>query len=226
MAQANYQHFYLKIIFSLTWILISLSIFGQPKKYNDGPYIDIAGDSIKIKWVDKGLPRDTSVHKINAFPFKVDNLPEVDLTSLDIIDDETWEYDNINKFIVISDLHGQFDTAMSLLKVHKIIDSVGNWIFKDHHLVVAGDHFSRGDKVMEILWFLFKLEKQALAAGGKVHIMLGNHDWMTLNNDLRYLNVKYVYTSGVLQTPYHNFFTSKSVLGMLVKKKECDHNYQ
>lgn len=210
----------LRLVVFLLFTSSATNLFSQPKKnYNDGPYIDIAGDFINIKWVEKGLPRDTTVHKINAFQFKVENLPEVDLTSLDIIDDDMWEYDNINKFIVISDLHGQFDTAMSLLKVHKIVDSVGNWIFEDHHLIVAGDHFSRGDKVMEILWFLFKLEKQALAAGGKVHVMLGNHDWMTLNNDLRYLNVKYVHTSGVFQTPYHKFFTGKSVLGCWLRKK-------
>ena len=210
-----------KSIFLVSVILFSnLCLMAQAKKnYNDGPYIEIAGDSIKIKWIEMGQPRDTFVFKSNAGKFKIVNLPEIDLTKLDIMEDDEWEYDNIEKFIVISDLHGQFDTMLSLLKVHHVIDSVGNWNFGNHHLVVAGDHFSRGDKVMEILWFLFQLEKQAAVAGGKVHVMLGNHELMTLNNDLRYLNVKYSYTSGVLQTQYYNFFSRNSVLGNWLRSK-------
>ncbi|MBK8669694.1 MAG: hypothetical protein IPN89_09595 [Saprospiraceae bacterium] len=107
------------------------------KNYNDGPYIEIAGDSIKIKWIEMGQPRDTFVFKSSAGKFKIVNLPEIDLTKLDIMEDDEWEYDNIEKFIVISDLHGQFDTMLSLLKVHHVIDSVGNWNFGNHHLVVA-----------------------------------------------------------------------------------------
>jgi hypothetical protein len=196
------------------------SISAQPKThYNDGPYIDIAGDTIILKWIEKGLPRDTIVLKSQGFVFDKPNLPKVDLNDLEISQDDKGEYQNIEKFIVISDLHGQFDPMMSLLKAHKVIDSLGNWIFDNYHLVIAGDHFSRGDKVLEILWFLFKLEKQADKAGGKVQVMLGNHELMTLNNDLRYLNVKYSYTSGVLQTQYYNFFSDKSVLGNWLRAK-------
>lgn len=221
MIQSGKTNSVVNKLFILSVLLFStLCSLAQSKKtYNDGPYIDLVKDSIKVKWVQMGSPRDTIIHKSNSFVFKVENLPEVDLSDLDIIDDDKWEYDNIKKFVVISDLHGQFDTMMSLLKAHKVVDSVGNWNFSDHHLVVAGDHFSRGDKVMDILWFLFRLEKQAMDAGGKVHVMLGNHDWMTLNNDLRYLNVKYVYTSGVLQTFYHKLFSSQSVLGSWLRKK-------
>lgn len=221
MIQSGKTNSVVNKLFILSVLLFStLCLLAQSKKtYDDGPYIDLVKDSIKVKWVQMGSPRDTIIHKSKPFVFKVENLPEVDLSDLDIIDDDKWEYDNIKKFVVISDLHGQFDTMMSLLKAHKVVDSVGNWNFSDHHLVVAGDHFSRGDKVMDILWFLFKLEKQAMEAGGKVHVMLGNHDWMTLNNDLRYLNVKYVYTSGVLQTFYHKLFTSQSVLGSWLRKK-------
>ncbi len=205
----------------LTGILLSgLTSFAQGKKnYNDGPYINVAGDSIKMRWVEMGTPHDSIIHKSGASIFNVAGLPVVDLSKLDIIEEEKWEFDNIKKFIVVSDLHGQYDTLISLLKVHEVIDKDGNWNFEDHHLVVAGDHFSRGDKVLEILWFLFKLEKQALAAGGKVHIMLGNHEVMTMNNDLRYLNVKYAYTAGALKTQYFEFFSNTSVLGNWLRNK-------
>jgi hypothetical protein len=38
----------------------------------------------------------------------------------------------------------------------------------------------RGDKAKEILDFLMRLEKEAEAAGGKVHILLGNHEEATI----------------------------------------------
>ncbi|MBK8669693.1 MAG: hypothetical protein IPN89_09590 [Saprospiraceae bacterium] len=53
---------------------------------------------------------------------------------------------------------------------------------------------------------MFQLEKQAAVAGGKVHVMLGNHELMTLNNDLRYLNVKYSYTSASCKRSIIIFF--------------------
>ena len=62
----------LRLVVFLLFTSSATNLFSQPKKnYNDGPYIDIAGDFINIKWVEKGLPRDTTVHKINAFQLKI-----------------------------------------------------------------------------------------------------------------------------------------------------------
>jgi Ni,Fe-hydrogenase maturation factor len=207
------------------FVLFYLFTFGSHlsgqgnKNYYDGPYIDNIGDSLKIQWVEAGLPHDSTILKSTATIFNISGLPVVDLSKLDIIEEDNWEFDNVKKFIVVSDIHGKYETMISLLNAHNVIDSLGNWSFGENHLVIAGDHFDRGDKVMEILWFLFKLEKQALEAGGKVHVLLGNHEVMIINNDLRYLNVKYAYTSGALQRRYFEFFTSKSVLGDWLRKK-------
>jgi hypothetical protein len=38
----------------------------------------------------------------------------------------------------------------------------------------------RGDRAKEILDLLMRLEKEAEAAGGKVHILLGNHEEATI----------------------------------------------
>ena len=210
----------INVLIICSFLVSGFFSFAQSKKnYYDGPYINIVGDSIKIKWIDMGTPHDSVILKSAAGIFNKPNLPVVDLTKLDIVDEEIWEFDNIKKFVVISDLHGQYDTLISLLKIHEVIDKDGNWNFADNHLIVAGDHFSRGDKVLDILWFMFKLEKQAQTAGGKVHILLGNHEVMTMNNDLRYLNVKYAYTAGALQTQYYEFFSTSSVLGNWLRKK-------
>ena len=78
-----------KSIFLVSVILFSnLCLMAQAKKnYNDGPYIEIAGDSIKIKWMEMGQPRDTFVFKSSAGKFKIVNLPEIDLNKLDNMDD-------------------------------------------------------------------------------------------------------------------------------------------
>ena len=50
---------------------------------------------------------------------------------------------------------------IELLKNNKIIDEDLKWTFGDGHFVIVGDVFDRGDKVNEVLWFLYDLEIQA-----------------------------------------------------------------
>jgi hypothetical protein len=77
----------------------------------------------------------------------------------------------------------------------------------------------RGPQVTESLWFLYKLEKEAALAGGKVHTMLGNHELMVMHGDIGYINPKYRYTSGITQTPYPDFFNSQTILGKWLRSK-------
>lgn len=117
------------------------------------------------------------------------------------------------KVLVASDIHGQFDLFFELLLNNKVIDKKGNWQFGNGHFVITGDVFDRGPKVIETLWFLYELERQAKAAGGALHLLLGNHEVMVLNGDLRYLHPKYVHTSQVFNHYYHDLFKKSSVLG-------------
>ena len=64
------------------------------------------------------------------------------------------------------------------------------------------------------LWFLYGLERQAEAAGGKVHVVLGNHEIMVLVNDLRYVSQKELAISEGHGIPYAGLFDGRSsVLG-------------
>ena len=58
------------------------------------------------------------------------------------------------------------------------------------HVVFLGDLFDRGADVTRTLWFLYELERQAQAAGGGAHIVLGNHETMIFTEDLRYVSAK------------------------------------
>ena len=94
-------------------------------------------------------------------------------------------YKNVKKVAALSDIHGQFDLAVKLLVNNKIIDKKLNWRFGKGHLVIAGDIFDRGPKVHETLLLIYKLAQQAKKKGGRVHFLLGNHEYMVLHNDLR-----------------------------------------
>ena len=125
---------------------------------------------------------------------------------------------NIN-IAALSDIHGQFDLFIELMTAQKIIDSDLKWNFGTGHFVITGDIFDRGDKVTDVLWFILHLEKEAEAAGGKVHYLLGNHEYMVLRNDLRYINKKYEVTSKKLKKRYDELFNETSVLGRWLRSK-------
>ena len=48
-----------------------------------------------------------------------------------------------------------------------------------------GDQLDRGDDERAILALLYRLEQEAQAAGGAVHVLLGNHEIMNAQGDLR-----------------------------------------
>ncbi len=203
---------------SIPSLLIFLFLFSSLSaeinpKYFDGPYIFNHEDSLHLRWIERGIGIDTMIAKKDAGIFERDSLPIVDLQNLDFDLDEETTYDTINKVIAVSDVHGQHDLMVRLLQIHGVIDEQRHWTYGDGHLMIVGDNFDRGDQVLDILWFLFYLEKEAAAAGGKVHILLGNHEIMVLNGDLRYTHKKYRYTSAFFTTPYDQFFQKGSVLG-------------
>ena len=145
-------------------------------------------------------------------------LPAV-IHGLATVENSVLEYNGDFSVAAVSDFHGQYDLMLQLLTNNKIINTDKSWGFGDGHLVITGDIFDRGDKVTEILWFLYDLEQQAEAAGGKIHLTLGNHEVMILNGDLRYLNDKYITTSKVLNIAFEQLFNKNSILGSWLRSK-------
>ena len=74
-----------------------------------------------------------------------------------------------------------------LLQIAKLVDDESNWIGGTCHLVQLGDILDRGDSERSCIDLLFKLRKQAEEAGGKVHVLLGNHEVMNVDLDFRYV---------------------------------------
>lgn len=189
------------------------------RKFYDGPYITVKDGVKDIMWVQKGKVKKESISSDTILYFDIPQLPKVDLLNLDFEVDSVFSYPDVSHFAAISDIHGQHDLFIDLLLAQGVIDTSLNWNYTDGHLVVVGDVFDRGDKVTESLWFLFNLEKQARKAGGKVHLLLGNHEVMVLHGDIGYIHPKYRYTSGASRTNYPDLFNEQTVLGQWLRSK-------
>lgn len=101
-------------------------------------------------------------------------------------------YFDIPRFLMLSDIHGEYENLVKFLLNFGVIDENLIWIWGDGHLVIAGDIFDRGEKVTECLWLIYRLDRDSREAGGRVHFLLGNHELMVLRGDDRYINDKYL----------------------------------
>ena len=99
-----------------------------------------------------------------------------------------WEWRDVPMVIAIGDLHGSFDKLVQLTWGAGLIDDERRWIGGGAHLVVAGDFLDRGPGDRPIMDLLRGLQEQSQAAGGRLHVLLGNHEVMNLVRDTRYVH--------------------------------------
>ena len=96
--------------------------------------------------------------------------------------------DAADRIIAFGDVHGGATELNALLEALALIDDAGNWTGGTTQLVSLGDLLDRGPDSRAVMDLLMKLEDQAAAAGGAVHLVLGNHELMNLTGDLRYVS--------------------------------------
>lgn len=92
------------------------------------------------------------------------------------------------RVVAFGDVHGAFQDWRALLAELGIIDDKNNWSGGNTHLVSLGDLIDRGPGSRKVVELLMKLDEQAEAAGGAVHLALGNHEVMVMSGDLRYVS--------------------------------------
>jgi hypothetical protein len=179
---------------------------------SDGPYVMQSETGRTAIWVYKG---ETHAQEINSKDSQSIEYNGVKATLWNNTPKEVKQlvYNGNFKIGAVSDIHGQYDTFIKLLKNNDVIDNQGKWSFGNGHFVVAGDIFDRGPQVTEVLWFLYDLEKQAEEKGGKLHVLLGNHDVMVLNGNLRSVHPKYTEIGKILEKPFNTLFNKGTVLG-------------
>ncbi len=104
------------------------------------------------------------------------------------------------RVIAIGDLHGDFDAYHALLTQAGLIDAKGHWSGGKSVFVQLGDAVDRGSRSRDIVLDLQRLQKEANHAGGKLIAMIGNHEAMNMEGDLRY----------VAPADYQNYTTRNS----------------
>lgn len=211
-------------------ILFSFKNLPKDPPINEVPHLFYTEKGVMVKWIENGVLKQEALKKGNAASFeKKFNLiglkevlkgAKVSFKSNADRQNFIQEYEGVNKFIAVSDLHGQHDVFVSLLQKHSVIDKSLNWSYGKGHLVIVGDIVDRGDKVTEALWLVYKLEQQAAKAGGKLHYVIGNHELMIFDNDLRYINKKYAEVATILGTTgYDQLFSDNTVIGRWLRSK-------
>lgn len=101
---------------------------------------------------------------------------------------EPLRYQGVERVVVFPDVHGAYDKLVSVLRETGVVDESLRWRAGATHLVSLGDLLDRGADSRRVLELLMRLEPEAAAAGGKVHVVLGNHEVMNISGDLRYVS--------------------------------------
>lgn len=97
-----------------------------------------------------------------------------------------WQWSGVDRIVAIGDIHGAYDALVDLLKDTGLVNEGLDWTGAGTHLVIDGDILDRGAGSRKVMDLIMKLEPQAGAAGGMVHMVLGNHEVMNLTGDLAY----------------------------------------
>ena len=101
---------------------------------------------------------------------------------------EDWRADNVERVVAIADVHGAYEAMVETLgNVGILNDSLG-WAGGESHLVIVGDLLDRGPRSRDALDLLMRIEGEAATAGGRVHVLIGNHEMMNMIGDLRYVS--------------------------------------
>lgn len=190
---------------------------------SDGPYIFKKEKKNIVRWVERGSSRQKNLDASSFADIRKKfglNFPYRDIAAtFSLRPDFRFNFRGVDSICAISDIHGEYEKYLDLLKSQGVIDKELRWSFGKGHLVVLGDCFDRGDQVTELLWHIFGLEKQADRAGGKVHLLLGNHEVMVLGEDLRYMNDKYRKVEAILGIKYQELYSRESMLGRWLRHK-------
>jgi hypothetical protein len=92
------------------------------------------------------------------------------------------------RIIAVGDLHGDFDAWRQVALTAHIIDARNHWAGGSSILVQLGDIADRGPDTLKIISHLMKLQREAPRAGGRVVVLVGNHEAMNMTGDLRYVS--------------------------------------
>jgi hypothetical protein len=90
------------------------------------------------------------------------------------------------RIVAVGDLHGDYQAWLDIARAARLVDPAGHWSGGKTTLVQLGDILDREPDSLKIVRSLQQLQKEAPRAGGRVVVVLGNHEAMNLLGDFRY----------------------------------------
>ena len=90
--------------------------------------------------------------------------------------------------IVLGEVQSAANTVAAFLEHLDLIDSEHHWSGGDTILIQMGDLIDDGEHVRAALDLFMKLEEEAVAAGGQVIVLMGNHEALNILGELRDVN--------------------------------------
>ena len=91
------------------------------------------------------------------------------------------------RIVAVGDLHGDFSAWIDIARDAHLIDPANHWIGGKTWLVQTGDMVDRGADSLKIIRHLQMLDGEAKRAGGRVIVLMGNHEAMQVIGDYRYV---------------------------------------
>ena len=95
-------------------------------------------------------------------------------------------FSDVRRILAIEDLHGNYPGFKRILQDAGILDKRGHWQARDTHLVQLGDILGRGGEPGKIFKLLKRMEEEAPQFGSRVHMLLGNHEAMSMSGLILY----------------------------------------
>jgi len=94
--------------------------------------------------------------------------------------DDPYVWQEVEKIVAVGDIHGDYKNFVAILENTGLVDKDLHWTGGKIHLVQMGDVIDRGPQAKQCYDLLMRLQEEAEDAGGKVHMLLGNHEEINL----------------------------------------------
>jgi hypothetical protein len=96
-------------------------------------------------------------------------------------DGQAWQFSTRGRIVTMGDLHGGLDQLLTILQHSKLIDQDDHWIGGNVTVALNGDMIDGYKESLDLLNFIIRLKKEAVASGGDVIAQnAGNHELMAL----------------------------------------------
>jgi hypothetical protein len=90
--------------------------------------------------------------------------------------------------VAIGDIHADVGAARSAFRLAGAIDDTDDWIGGNLIVVQLGDVIGRSYEDREALDFILAVRQKADSAGGKVHVLVGNHEVFGAEQELTWVS--------------------------------------